>query len=317
MSMRTRGLRTGALIILALGCLGSVVQPDSQDSSDVELTVRQAVTFVDAPLRLEFLGGSHQAVAITLPPTHGSVTIHEESRDIEYTAKDAYEGFDVFIYAVSQEGQTIRIVLVSVLVTSYTVPLLAVEDEATTMVGEPLIIDVLQNDFSNLLYDPHVTLRISEIVLEPNHGTVEITSDRKAYYTPAPGFCGTDVFMYKAEDQHDWVGVKPVRVNVLCDGNLAPRANDDFASTRPGVAVTLDLLANDGDEDGDSLIITSVTQPGHVLYSVRNENGVVTYTPPAGWSGTATFAYTVNDGRGGTDYAVVRVEVTNETDTGS
>ncbi|TFH11232.1 MAG: tandem-95 repeat protein [Candidatus Atribacteria bacterium] len=315
--MRRVGLLICTMAIFALGSQGAVLQPESQDNDAVGLTVYTAITFVGAPLRLEVLEGLHQAAVVSMPPTHGAVTICEESYDIEYTANDAYVGFDVFIYVVSDKGQTIREVLVSVLVTSNTVPLLAVEDEATTMRGEPLIIDVLRNDFSNFLYDPHVTLRISEVVLEPSHGTVEVTSDRKAYYTPAPGFCGTDVFMYKAEDQHDWVDVKPVRVNVLCDGNLAPHANDDFASTRPGVAVTLDLLANDEDEDGDSLTIISVTQPAHVLYSVRNEDGVVTYTPPNGWSGTATFAYMVNDGRGGTASAVVRVDVADETEPGS
>ena len=86
---------------------------------------------------------------------------------------------------------------------------------------------------------------MSEVVLEPSHGTVEITVDRRVLYSPDPRFCGTDVFTYMAEDQHDWLDVSLVRVNVLCAGNTQPFAGEDIAITPEGVAVILDVLAND------------------------------------------------------------------------
>jgi hypothetical protein len=72
----------------------------------------------------------------------------------------------------------------------------------------------------------------------------------------------------------------------------------DTATTPAGTPVTLDLLANDSDPDGDPLTLTGVTLPAHGTLAV-NPDQSVTYTPAAGFAGEDGFAYTVADGRGG------------------
>ena len=85
--------------------------------------------------------------------------------------------------------------------------------------------------------------------------------------------------------------------------NRAPVAADDPASTPRDVPVDVEVLRNDTDADGDDLHVTSVGAPGH---GTATENAdVVTYTPVAGFDGNDSFAYTVSDGRGGTDTASV------------
>jgi len=89
-----------------------------------------------------------------------------------------------------------------------------------------------------------------------------------------------------------------------------PVAQNDTAATTSGVAVLLDVLANDSDADGDSLTITDTTLTsgeGTVLAI----NGQVQYTPPAGFSGTATISYTIDDDRLGVASAIATVTVTN------
>ena len=91
-------------------------------------------------------------------------------------------------------------------------------------------------------------------------------------------------------------------------GNTSPTAQPDAAATQPGQSVALDVLANDADRDGDALRIAGLTQPadGHAMV---DENERLVYTPPAGFSGLATFAYTVADGHGGLARASVEVDV--------
>jgi hypothetical protein len=84
--------------------------------------------------------------------------------------------------------------------------------------------------------------------------------------------------------------------------NQAPVANADSASTSFGVPVTIAVLTNDSDADGDlPLSITGLTQPadGQGSVALNGSTGVV-YTPPPVVNSplTATFTYRAQDVRG-------------------
>ena len=92
--------------------------------------------------------------------------------------------------------------------------------------------------------------------------------------------------------------------------NRNPAAVNDSATTPKGVAVTIAVLANDTDADGDALTITISGQPGHGTAMINN--GQVVYTPSADFAGADSFTYTVADGKGGvSNVATVSVTVTN------
>jgi hypothetical protein len=92
---------------------------------------------------------------------------------------------------------------------------------------------------------------------------------------------------------------------------LPPVAQDDFATTLRDTAVTIAVLANDSDPDGDALTVTGVTDPPNGS-AVANPDGTVTYTPDAGFVGADSFDYTIGDGAGGTDSATVSVTVEDQ-----
>ncbi len=103
--------------------------------------------------------------------------------------------------------------------------------------------------------------------------------------------------------------------NVLLQGpdqqsdicNAAPDAVDDTATTIVNTPVTVNVLGNDSDPDGDPLTVTAVGDPPN---GTATTNGsTVTYTPDANFIGADTFTYTNSDGRGGTDPANVTVTV--------
>src|SRR5690606_14061315 len=73
------------------------------------------------------------------------------------------------------------------------------------------------------------------------------------------------------------------------------------------VSVTIDVLSNDIDIDGDSLTVSSVTSASNG--TVVNNGADVTYTPNLNFNGSDSFTYTVADGFGGTDSATVFITV--------
>ncbi|WKE64568.1 Ig-like domain-containing protein [Gallaecimonas kandeliae] len=92
--------------------------------------------------------------------------------------------------------------------------------------------------------------------------------------------------------------------------NHAPVAVDDAAQTHGGYPVSIDVLANDSDQDGDKLSLTEATVD-HGAVAVTSENKLV-YTPTYGFTGTATISYVVSDGMGGTAQGQAQVQVLAE-----
>ena len=90
--------------------------------------------------------------------------------------------------------------------------------------------------------------------------------------------------------------------------NRSPVAAGDSASTPSGLSVVVEVLANDTDADGDDLDVTSVDSPAHGT-ATAHADGSVAYVPAAGFDGDDSFAYSVSDGRGGTDTASVSITV--------
>jgi hypothetical protein len=92
--------------------------------------------------------------------------------------------------------------------------------------------------------------------------------------------------------------------------NQPPDAKNDSLKTLKNQSKTISVLINDTDPEGNTLTVTGVTQPAHGS-AVVNSNGSVTYTPPYLWTGTTSFTYSIKDGQGGTDTAVVSVTVSS------
>ncbi|WP_166785785.1 MULTISPECIES: fibronectin type III domain-containing protein [Cryobacterium] len=92
---------------------------------------------------------------------------------------------------------------------------------------------------------------------------------------------------------------------------VPPVAVDDDFGGRPGRTVTLPVLLNDFDPNGDVLVIESVTDvpaaAGRLELVADTQQVQLTLTPEA--SGSLAFDYTINDGRGGSASATVTVTV--------
>ena len=96
--------------------------------------------------------------------------------------------------------------------------------------------------------------------------------------------------------------------------NQLPQPVTDEVMAEKGKAVTINVLSNDSDPNGDALTIVSVSKPQ--FGTATTDGQKITYTPNAGFEGTDTFTYLVTDGKGGESAGAVTITVgTNQAPT--
>ncbi|MCS0374437.1 tandem-95 repeat protein, partial [Vibrio diabolicus] len=176
-----------------------------------------------------------------------------------------------------------------------------VADKATVVEDTPTIIKVLGNDtFEGT--DKVVSLDTNN---GPANGTVSVNPDGSVTYTPNDNYYGLDSFTYIVTSG----GVsESTTVNVdVTSVNDAPVAKDDIATTQEDTAVTIDVLTNDNDVDGDKLSIESASVPKE-QGTVEVVDGKLVFTPAENFNGDAEITYIVTDGQL-TDEAKVTVTV--------
>ncbi|MDN5685931.1 MAG: Ig-like domain-containing protein [Brachybacterium sp.] len=95
--------------------------------------------------------------------------------------------------------------------------------------------------------------------------------------------------------------------------NREPTANDDSFGVRPGASVVLPVTRNDTDPDGDVLTVDlEGDQPGIGTVTPIQGGTQMQVVVDEDASGSASFTYQADDGRGGTDTAGVDLEVHGE-----
>ncbi|MDD5265141.1 MAG: Ig-like domain-containing protein, partial [Candidatus Bipolaricaulis sp.] len=231
-------------------------------------------------------------------PTHGSLT--KSGATVTYTPNGGFHGDDAFTYTISDGRGGTASGTITITVADVNDPPIARDDGASTNEDASLIVSVLANDS-----DPDGDPLVVDSVTAPSSGDVEVRGPT-VVYTPAAGFFGVDTFTYSVGDGRGGFASGAVTIHVAGVNDL-PSAADDDAATPEDVPVTVAVLANDDDADGDTLTIESLTAPVHGV--AMRAGGAVVYTPASGFSGEDAFTYTVADGNGGTDTATVTVTV--------
>ncbi len=93
---------------------------------------------------------------------------------------------------------------------------------------------------------------------------------------------------------------------VLTVVNVPPTAVSDLVYTLPDTPITIQVLNNDTDPEGQ-LTLTAVSTPDHGTAVISGS--AIVYSPATGFSGNDSFTYTVGDAYGGTATATVTVVV--------
>lgn len=138
-------------------------------------------------------------------------------------------------------------------------------------------------------------------------GTFDVTSTTSADFDCVYSVAGVYTAHGRIQDKDGGFSDLFAEVNVESTPNNPPQAYNDAATTDENVPVTIDVLVNDTDPDGDPLIIENVAQPANGVV-VQNGNTLI-YTPNSGFYGIDTFSYVASDTLGGQDTAEVVVTV--------
>jgi len=192
----------------------------------------------------------------------------------------------------------------------------------------------LQDDFITLDEDASVVVPIfindSDLpnsgtltTTDPVNGTVSIAdngtpndpTDDIVTYTPDPDFNGADSFDYTVCNTTGDCSTATVNIDVL----PIIDAIDDFVTAEEGVALTIDILANDNDLPNDGTL--AITMPSNGIATIANNgtpndpsDDVVIYTANPGFTGTDSFEYTICDTSGNCSMAMVTVIVNPASD---
>ncbi len=181
-------------------------------------------------------------------------------------------------------------------------------DSAT--VRGPDMINVLENDrdpdgdpFGDIEWDTTGT-----------RGTVVGCSVATGYCEYVPNGPGSDSFTYRVSDnplpddpesdEPDGLWSEWTTVNILVIGNKAPIAVADTERVDGTDPVFINVRSNDRDPDGDPLnVVVESGTATHGTFECVSDG--CTYQAPAAFTGTDEFAYTIDDGQGGTATATV------------
>ncbi len=137
---------------------------------------------------------------------------------------------------------------------------------------------------------------------------VTADTDGSFDFTPPPDFTGPVTIQY---DVTDGEATQSAFSNLtVTPANDAPDAVADSATVEEDGAVTIAVLDNDSDADGDTLSIYAVTQGANGTVVMNEGDGTATYTPDPDFYGEDSFTYMVSDGNDGVTTETVSVTVT-------
>ena len=231
-------------------------------------------------------------------PASGTASINALTGVISYTPATTYNGVRFMTYRVLDNTSGLAdTAFAYVNITNG--PIVANDDyPAGALSGVIQTINVKANDTDpeNPVLGNSYTVTI---ITPPKSGTATVDVNGNIVYTPNTGFTGNDTLYYSLTEPAPACGTPfsdPAMV-VIVVVNRTPTPVDDTKDGPPCQAVTLNLLANDTDPEGNILTVTNISalNPPAAGTLTNNNDGTVTFMPAVGFSGTVTFTYTVTD----------------------
>ncbi len=275
----------------------------------------EMTTDINTPVNIPILGNDFDPDAdnITITnitePTNGEV-VEEEDGTVTYVPDNGFAGIDYFVYTICDDG------IPSLCDTAH-VTITVEGDEVPPNLGEIINVSTLEDVDTIVCLEDFITLEnvIDTILIYdiPENGSPYYpeNNDSCIAYSPDADFTGEDSFTIGLCDNAGVCDTVTINVTVRPTTD-PPIAVDDIDTTAIDQPITIDVLDNDTDPDGDPLVIlpTGETTTPNGTIEITQDGFV--YTPNPGYQGTDTFTYVITDPTQQTDTATVIVVILPE-----
>ena len=241
----------------------------------------------------------------------GSVTIAIDGT-FTYTPPTSYAGPDSFSYTLT-DGVLTDTAMVSLTISAVNDAPDAVDDgvfnvnEDTSLVITPLGNDSdPEGDTLTLIQIDGNAIVAGGAPVAVANGSVTLALDGVTLtFTPVADFNGPAAFTYSIDDGNGGQDTATININVVAINDAPIAVADGPFSVNEDGTISIDVIGNDSDPDGDAITISQVNglpiaEGGN---SVAVANGTVSlvggqlvFTPDANYNGPASFNYTITDG---------------------
>lgn len=225
----------------------------------------------------------------------GSYLVND-SGNVTFTPATDFHGTAVLQYSMKYGllGTTVGTADIIITVTAVNDAPVANNNTASTTEDALVTLNVLANDTDvDNAIDP-TTVNITNAV----GGTFTVDNTGEVTYTPTANFNGTATANYTVQDISGAASNQATITITVTPVNDPPVAVADVGSTMEGDPVVVEVLDNDSDLDGTLVTSSIVLSDATGGTFSANSLGEVTYTPTAGFNGTASATYTVKDNGG-------------------
>jgi len=221
-------------------------------------------------------------------PAHG--TLAGTAPNLTYTPASGFHGTDSFTFKANDGSMDSAVATVSITVNGKPT---ASSQTVNALLNTALPITLTGTDPEN---DP-LTFTV---VNNPAHGTLSGTAPDLTY-TPADGYVGTDSFTFTVNDGS--LDSDPATVSINVGGKLIALAQSVITNQNTALPIVLSCAG----AQGTTLKYSIVTKPVHGSLSGTAPN--LKYTPASNYHGADSFTFTVNDGKGVSDPAMISITV--------
>ncbi len=241
---------------------------------------------------------------ISSQPAHGTATISPGGQ-LDYTPDPDYQGTDYLTYVICDNGNPVLCdtAYVRVTIGDGNQPPNPLDDNATTPINTPVLIDVMSNDSDPDHPNSELVLTIAT---QPTNGTAML-SGNMLIYEPNSGHQGSDMFTYQLCDPENDCATATVFVNIVTEIEDID-AEPDLVTTNVNMPITIPILNNDFGTDLGTPTVLNGPDNGTVV-SINPETGDLTYQPNPDYTGEDFILYQICDANNNCDSTLVSITI--------
>jgi hypothetical protein len=225
-------------------------------------------------------------VSISSAPSNGTTSVNPLSGVITYAPNHGFSGSDAFDYSACDNDGDCASATVTITVAANVAPVCA---DASGSAGQDaaLVASVACTDAEG----DSLTYSVSG---SASHGVVVMAGDGSFTYTPTTGYAGPDSFTFAASEALG-TSLNATYSITVSAAVVGPTANPDTGFAIPGIALVLDVLANDNPGSGalDPASVTITGGPSHGTASVNPLTGALAYAASSDNAASDSLTYRV------------------------